>query len=107
MGGSTKQARNKGGRRTERTTVLQNAEETLQRVNEMMEKLNKEEVEGMMKFASEFFQQHTSLKTDINLQEFGFKLTSSEAVPRPFSVATSDFFWPSNEISSWPPSLSV
>jgi len=40
----------------------------------------------------EFFQQHTSLKTDINLQEFGFKLTSSEAVPRPFSVATSDFF---------------
>ena len=38
----------------------------------------------------EFFRQQ--IKRDNSLQEFGFKLTSSEAGPRPFSVATSDFF---------------
>ena len=37
----------------------------------------------------EFFQQQ--IKRDNSLQEFGFELTSSEAVPHPFSVATSDF----------------
>ena len=37
----------------------------------------------------EFSQQQ--IKRDNSLQEFGFELTSSEAVPRHFSVAMSDF----------------